>query len=60
MTPLHLAQLAAIVAAGSGLYLILGFVFRVEEVWALWRLLRRKLGRQEALELSEPYGRGKR
>ena len=45
MTPLHLAQLAAIVAAGSGLYLVLGFVCKVEEVWALWRLLRRKLGR---------------
>lgn len=44
MTPLHLAQLAAIVAAGSGLYLMLGFVFKVEEVWALWRLVRRKLG----------------
>ena len=42
MMPPHLAQLAAIVAAGSGPYLLLGLV---EEVWALGRLVGRKLGR---------------
>jgi peptidoglycan biosynthesis protein MviN/MurJ (putative lipid II flippase) len=37
MTPLRLLHFAGIMAVGGGLYLILGFLFRVEEVQMLIR-----------------------
>ena len=43
MTLPHVGQLAAIIAVGSGLYLALGFVFKVEEVQTLGRLVKRQL-----------------
>ncbi len=45
MTPLHVGQLAAILTVGSSLYLVLGFVFKVEEVQLLGRIIRRKVVR---------------
>ena len=45
MTLPHVLQLAAIIAVGCGLYLALGFVFKVEEVQTLGRLVKRQLTR---------------
>lgn len=44
MTLRHLLQLAGIMAVGGGLYLVLGLVFKVEEVKTLVRLVRRRFG----------------
>jgi hypothetical protein len=43
MTLPHVLQLAAIIAVGCGLYLALGFLFKVEEVQTLGRLVKRQL-----------------
>jgi putative peptidoglycan lipid II flippase len=44
MTLRPLTQLAGIMAAGGGLYLVLGLVFKVEEVRALGGMVRRRFG----------------
>ena len=43
MTPLHLLQLAGIMAIGGGVYLMLGLLFRVEEIQRLGQVVRRRL-----------------
>lgn len=45
LAPLPMLHLAAILLAGSGLYLTLGFIFKVEEVQLLARLLGRSTTR---------------
>jgi hypothetical protein len=42
MTSGHLLHFAAILATGGGVYLVLGFVFRVEEILALSRRMKRR------------------
>lgn len=43
MTLRHLGHFAGIMLVSSGLYLVLGFVFKVEEVKALGQMVRRRL-----------------
>ncbi len=45
LAPGPVLRLAAILLAGGGLYLALGFVFKVEEVQLLGRMVRRRIGR---------------
>jgi peptidoglycan biosynthesis protein MviN/MurJ (putative lipid II flippase) len=44
MTLGRLAHFAGVMAVGGGLYLVLGLVFKVEEVKTLVRLVRRRFG----------------
>src|SRR5262249_45820205 len=46
MTPAHWLHLAAIMSVGGGLYLALGFLFKVEEIVALGRKIMRRLMRK--------------
>jgi len=46
MTPTHLLRLAAIMTVGGGLYLALGFLFKVEEIVTLRRKIIRRLARK--------------